>query len=116
MKEGAMKRRDLAEHLFNRIGTGADNAMPRPDDRGIDRALRHMIHEANMSGDCIINDGFGYFRPGLDDDVAFEDYIAKERHRARDILLKTSRMQKVFDRRYERDGAAGISYRTERIG
>ena len=97
-----MKTRDDAERLFNRIGTGAETAVPRPSNKRIDRALRHMIHEANMTGDCIINDGMGYFRPGEDDDIAFEEYIAKERHRARVILNKISKMQQVYDRRYMR--------------
>lgn len=93
---------DRAEHLFNRIGTGAENALSRPSDARTDRALRRLIQEANQSGkDCIINVGGGYFRPGEDDDVAFEDYYAAERHRAWEILKKTSRMREVYDRRYE---------------
>ena len=95
------RSKEYAEHLFNRIGTGAENALQRPSDGRIDRALRQLIQDANMSGDCIINTGSGYFRPGEDDDVAFEDYYAAERHRAWEILKKTSRMREVFDRRYE---------------
>lgn len=90
-----------AERLFDKIGTGAAYALRRPKDAKVDRRLRHLIAEANVSGDCIINDGSGYFRPGDDDDIAFETYIAAERSRAREILRKTSRMQQVYDRRYQ---------------
>ena len=90
-----------AERLFDKIGTGAARAIARPKDAKVDRQLRKLIAEANLSGDCIINDGSGYFRPGDDDDIAFETYIAAERSRAREILRKTSRMQQVYDRRYQ---------------
>ena len=90
-----------AERLFDRISTGAAHAIARPKDAKVDRQLRKLIADANLSGDCIINDGSGYFRPGDDDDIAFETYIAAERSRAREILRKTSRMQQVYDRRYQ---------------
>ena len=91
-----------AERLFDRIGTGADHALRRPRDPKVDRQLRQLIAEANANGtDCIINLGSGYFRPGEDDEGAFEDYIAAERSRAREILRKASRMQQTFDRRYQ---------------
>jgi len=90
-----------AERLFDLIGVGAAYAVRRPKDPKVDREFRRLIAEANMTGDCIINDGSGYFRPGEDDDIAFEDYIAQERSRAREILRKTSRMQQVYDRRYQ---------------
>lgn len=96
-----MDSREYAEFLFDRICTGADMALRRPEDKRTDRVLRKMIQDANMNGDCIINDGSGYFRPGEDDDIAFEEYIAAERHRAREILRKISRMQKEYDRRYQ---------------
>ena len=90
-----------AERLFDRISTGAARAIARPKDAKVDRQLRKLIAKANLSGDCIINDGSGYFRPGEDDDVAFENYIRSERSRAREILKKTASMQRVFDRRYQ---------------
>ena len=95
------EQKTQAEILFGMIGTGADRAVSRPRDAKVDRRLRQLIAEANMSGDCIINDGSGYFRPGLDDDIAAEEYFAKERHRAKRILAKVSRMEKVYDRRYQ---------------
>lgn len=91
---------DKAQLLFDAIGEGPKRAIRRPKNQRIDRALRKLISEANSTGDCIINDGNGYYRPGEDDDIAFEEYIAKERHRAHEILRKVSRMEKAFDRRY----------------
>ena len=96
-----MAMKVYAEFLFDRIPTGSEHALRRPADSRADRQLRRLIQDANMNGDCIINDGSGYFRPGEDDDVAFEDYCAAERHRAREILRKISRMERVFDRRYQ---------------
>ena len=90
-----------AERLFDRIGTGADHALKRPKDAKVDRRLRQLI-AANKNGDCIINvDGSGYFRPGEDDDVAFEAYCATERHRGWDIIHKVNRMEEVFEERYQ---------------
>lgn len=94
-------KKSEAERLFDKISTGATRAIARPKDAKVDRQLRKLIAEANLSGDCIINDGSGYFRPGEDDDVAFETYIRSERSRAREILKKTASMQRVFDRRYQ---------------
>ena len=95
------KEKTQAEILFDKIGTGAYYAVTRPKDARVDRQLRRLIADANMNGDCIINDGSGYFRPGLDDDIAAEEYFAKERHRAKKILAKVSRMEKEYDRRYQ---------------
>lgn len=90
-----------AELLFNRISTGSEHAVRRPSDARTDRKLRQLIAEANNTGDCIINDGRGYFRPGEDDEAAAEEYFAKERHRAREVLRKVRRMEEVFNRRYQ---------------
>lgn len=91
-----------AEILFNRIGTGAANAVRRPHDRRTDRMLRRLIAEANHSGnDCIISGSTGYYRPTDDDSVEAEVYFAAERHRARAILRKVRRMEDVFNRRYQ---------------
>ena len=95
------EQKTQAEILFGMIGTGEDHAVHRPKDAKVDRRLRQLIAEANMTDDCIINSGGGYFRPGLDDDVAAEEYFAKERHRAREILLKINKMERVYDRRYQ---------------
>lgn len=95
------EQRTQAEVLFDRIGTGVAHAVKRPKDTKVDRQLRRLIADANMSGDCVINAGCGYFRPGEDDDIAAEEYFAKERHRAREILRKVSRMEEVFNGRYQ---------------
>ena len=96
-----LKEKSEAEKLFDKIGTGAYYALRRPANKRVDRQLRRLIADANMNGDCIINDGSGYFRPGIEDDIAAEEYFAKERHRAREILRKVSRMEQTYDRRYQ---------------
>lgn len=96
-----LEEKSEAERLFDRIGEGVGHAVSRPKDPAVDRRLRQLVSEANSTGDCIINMGFGYYRPGDDDCVEFEEYVAKERHRAREILRKVNRMQQVYDRRYQ---------------
>lgn len=95
------REKTQAERLFERIGTGRGRALRRPSDARLDRQLRRLIADANQTGDCVINTGGGYFRPGEDDEDAFEEYIAKERRRAREILHKIGRMESTFNRRYE---------------
>jgi len=91
-----------AEILFDKIGEGAAHAVKRPKDPKTDRQLRKLVADANGSGnDCIINVGFGYYRPGDDDSFEFELYIAGERSRAKEILRKCRRMEEVYDRRYQ---------------
>ena len=91
-----------AERLFDKIGTGAYYAVRRPKDSKVDREFRRLIAEANASGkDCIINAGYGYYRPGEDDDFEAELYFASERSRAMEILRKVRRMEEVFNRRYQ---------------
>lgn len=89
-----------AQALFGLIREGKENALPRPKGRA-DRELRRLIAEANMNGDCIINVGNGYFRPGEDDDVELETYLRAEVSRARRIRRKVSKMREAYDRRYE---------------
>ena len=95
------EEKSQAQRLFDLIGEGVGHAVPRPKDPAVDRRLRQLVSEANSTGDCIINMGFGYYRPGDDGCVEFEEYVAKERHRAREILRKVNRMQQVYDRRYQ---------------
>lgn len=64
-----------------------------------DRRERAIIEEANKKDDCIINVGNGYYRPAIGDPVdekEFNEYIAKERHRASEILSKCLNMALVF--------------------
>ena len=91
-----------AERLFDLIGVGAAYAVRRPKDSKVDREFRRLIAEANASGnDCIINAGYGYYRPGDDDDFEAELYFASERSRAKEILRKLRRMEEVYNRRYQ---------------
>ena len=91
-----------AERLFDLIGVGAAYAVRRPKDPKVDREFRRLIAEANASGnDCIINAGYGYYRPGDDDDFEAELYFASERSRAKEILRKLRRMEEVYNRRYQ---------------
>ena len=90
-----------AEILFDKIGTGAAWAVKRPRDSRTDRQLRRLISEANQNGDCIINDGSGYFRPGEDDDIAFETYMRTEWLKIDESRRKLKKMRETYDRRYQ---------------
>lgn len=90
-----------AEILFDKIGTGTARAVKRPANSRTDRSLRRMIAEANMNGDCIINGGGGYYRPGREDREALEIYLRKEMHRIRELRLKVLRMSLAYNRRYQ---------------
>lgn len=92
-----------AEMLFDKIGTGAARAVKRPANSRTDRSLRRLIADANMEGDCIINDGAGYYRPRRDDgfdEHCFHIYKAKELARARAIIDKIEKMENSFYGRY----------------
>lgn len=89
----------LAEILFDMIGK-YDKPIKRPKNPAIDRAFRRLIQEANMSGDCIINLGEGYFRPGKDDYVDLAEYLLKEQARAKEIMSKCVSMRQAYNRRY----------------
>ena len=90
-----------AERLFDKIGTGAYYAVRRPKDAVVDRQLRRLIAEANKNDDCIINDGSGYFRPGEEDEAAFEAYMNAEWHKINESRKKLKRMRETFERRYQ---------------
>lgn len=91
-----------AQRLFNRIGYGRGNMIPRPSDEYTDRSLRKLINEANKKGDCIINAGNGgYYRPRPGNTVEekeLNEYLLSELHRARDILVKRLSMKRTFER------------------
>ena len=95
------EEKSQAQRLFDMIGEGVGHAVSRPKDPAVDRRLRQLVSEANSTGDCIINMGFGYYRPGDDDSVEAEVYFASERHRARAILRKVRKMEEVYNRRYQ---------------
>ena len=86
-----------AEELFSLIGTGKNNALMRPYNKRVDRALRKLINEANRSGqDCIINSGKGYYRPDFsseEDTHEAKVYLVKEFHRCREVGYKYKQMK-----------------------
>lgn len=93
----------LAQILFEAMET-IGKPMKRPKNPSVDRAFRQLIAEANKKGDCIINNGTGYYRPDADneiDEYAYRLYRSKELARARDILNKIESMDKAFYGRYE---------------
>ena len=95
-----VKNQILAQIWFEQIG---DKSKPlrRPKDPVVDRAFRQLIQDANMNGDCIINNGEGYFRPGKDDNVDLAEYLLKEQARAREIINKCISMRQAYNRRYQ---------------
>lgn len=94
-----MTTKEKAESYFNRIGEGHENAVMRPADGLVDRSLRRIVERANKNGDCIVNDGEGYFRPvpgDKVDELALNRYLNSELHRAREIQFKRLCMRQTF--------------------
>ena len=61
-RSDSMRTADMAQAIFDRITSGAGNAVGRPavidkSNSTIDRALRELVEQANRNGDCIINAG-----------------------------------------------------------
>ena len=96
-----MRRNYEAEALFRHIGMGRENAIQRPANKSTDRALRKLIAEANESGSrVIINVGDGIYmaRPWVEEEVReLNEYVNKEKSRAKQIFRKAIRMKKVAD-------------------
>lgn len=92
------KGKSHAEMMFARIRTGKENAMMT--DRRSDRAFRALVARANKEGDCIINNGYGYFRPGPDDAEEVKHYILAELHRAKEIEDKADAIREAYFGRY----------------
>ena len=91
---------EQAKECFDRIPDGHKNAIHRPWNQSVDRSFRSMIERANNNGDCIINVGEGVYRPVPGDPVdekELNEYLNKELHRARSILLKRLCMKKTFE-------------------
>ena len=89
-----------AQDYFYAIPDGHKNAMKRPSNPSTDRILRKMIEQANCNGDCILNNGYGIFRPiPLDpvDALEVNAYFAKELHRARSIQHKRMCMKQAYE-------------------
>lgn len=86
---------------INDIPYGHKNPLPRLSNPTEDRKFRKEIEVANSNGDCIINVGNGYYRPIPGDKVdekEFNEYLAKELHRARVIQKKRLDMKMTFER------------------
>ena len=86
---------------LNDIPYGHKKPMQRPANPCEDRVLRDAIKKANGTGDCIINVGAGYYRPVPGDSIdekEYNEYQAKELHRAREILSKRLSMKMAFER------------------
>lgn len=91
------KRKSHARRLFDRIKTGRKNAL-YVENRNT--SFRALVTEANMNGDCIINNGEGYYRPGPDDEDEVEYYLRREMHRAEIIEDKVQAMKEAYYGRY----------------
>lgn len=96
-----MRRNYEAEALFRHIGMGRENAIQRPANKSTDRALRKLISEANEGGRIvIINVGNGIYipRPWDEDEMReFNEYVNKEKSRAKQIFRKAIKMRKAVD-------------------
>ena len=100
-----MTAADMAQAIFDRITTGAGNAVGRPsvidkNNSTIDRALRELVEQANRNGDCIINAGDGYFRPipgNAVDEYYFHEYIEKEKSRVKELDKKIGAMETTYE-------------------
>ena len=100
-----MTAADMAQTIFDRITSGAGNAVGRPavidkNNSTIDRALRELVEKANRNGDCIINAGDGYFRPipgNTLDEYYFHEYIVKEKSRIKELNKQISTMETTYD-------------------
>ena len=93
----SMTSRDECIDMINRIPTGSENPLKVPNRETV---FRHLVAEMNKNGDCIINVGDGYFRPKpFVDDEAVEHYLARELHRAREILYKRMQIKETYNRR-----------------
>ena len=95
-----VKNQILAQIWFEQIGDDRNKPLRRPKDAAVDRAFRQLIQNANNNGDCIINLGEGYYRPGKDDFMDLAEYLLKEQARAREIMSKCVSMRQAFNRRY----------------
>lgn len=92
------ERKSHAQMLFDRIRTGSENAISISNRDN--REFRRLVAKANKSGDIIINNGFGYFRPGPDDAEQVRHYIQAELHRAQEIEDKAYMIKDAYFGRY----------------
>ena len=91
------KKKSHAEILFDKIGTGRKNAIKVHNSF---YEFRKLVADANKNGDCIINTGYGYYRPSADDEAEVNHYLNRELHRAHEILDKVDAMREAYFGRY----------------
>jgi len=90
--------------VLSAIPHGHNEPLKRSSNKTQDRNERKEVEEANLSGDCIINVGVGWYRPvpgDVVDEKELNEYLAKELSRARAILLKRMKMKEAFEKRKE---------------
>jgi hypothetical protein len=92
------ERKSHAQMLFDSIRTGSEHALSISNRDN--REFRKLVAKANMSGDIIINNGHGYFRPGPDDEDEVRHYIQAELHRAKEIEDKAYMIKDAYYGRY----------------
>ena len=90
-------KKTRAEALFDSIQTGKENALRVHNSFS---EFRKLVAEANKNGDCIINTGQGYYRPGPDDEDELKHYLYRELHRADEITDKVDAMREAYYGRY----------------
>ena len=91
--------------VLSTIPYGHKEPLKRSSNKAQDRRERKEVERANLSGDCIINVGDGWYRPVPGDAVdekEFNEYLAKELSRARAIQLKRMKMRGAFAERKEK--------------
>lgn len=92
------------------IGSGHHNPVKRSGSSNKDRKIRKEIEDMNNHGWVVINVGQGYYIPYPGDPVdvkEYNEYIRKEKARARKIQKKILAMQLAWQKRceeYENEG------------
>jgi hypothetical protein len=84
---------------------GEGKMQPNADDASLtmEQRLQRAFTCAQFLMHCIINNGTGYYRPNIEneiDEYAYHLYKSKELARARAIMSKIEAMDKAFYRRY----------------
>lgn len=90
------KEKSHAEILFDKIGTGKENAVHishRDNNNTTMRELRQLVAIANRNGDSIINEGNGkgYYRPNMER----PDEVDAARHYVNSLLSMASKLEQT---------------------
>ena len=84
-----------AEMLFSMIGD-REHAVKRPKDHNKDRRLRNKVEMAQLNGERIINEGYGYYRADLskpEEAMAYRRYVRGLKSRAVHLFQKARAME-----------------------